>query len=101
METIDSARTALLVMDFLNDGLDPKGYWPQRIPELVGRFTGAVKHTERALTAARRKGIAIVFVGQAWRQGHPDANIDSPWQAEARAVSRTVQGHGASSSFRR
>ncbi len=92
METIDPARTALLVMDFQNYGLDPKGYWPQRMPELVGRFAGAVKNTERALAAARRKGMTIVFVGQAWRDGHPDANVHAPWQAEAKAAGRTVQG---------
>ncbi len=85
METFDPARAALLVMDFQNYGLDPKGYWPQRMPELGGRFTGAVKNTERALAAARRKRMTIVFVGQAWRDGHPDANVDAPWQAEAKA----------------
>ncbi len=61
------------------------------MPELAGRFTGAVKNNERALAAARRKGMTIVFVGQAWRDGHPDANVDSPWQAEAKAAGRIVQ----------
>ena len=92
MADFDPTRSALLIMDFQNYGLDPKGYWPQRMPEISGRFTRAVANTARALAAARRKGVTVVFVGQAWREEHPDAAVDSPWEAEAKAAGRTVQG---------
>jgi nicotinamidase-related amidase len=79
-------------MDFQNYALDPKGYWPTRMPGLAARFSGAVENMARVLAAARRRGILVVFVGQAWRKGHTDANLSAPWQASAKETGRTVEG---------
>ena len=86
MEEFDPARSALLVMDFQHYGLDPKGYWPQRLPAIVGRFTREIENTARAVKAARRAGVTVIFVGQAWRKGLIDANVNAPWQADREGI---------------
>lgn len=51
-----------------------------------------IENAARALAAARRKGLLVIHVGQAWRNGHPDANPHAPWQASAKDAKRTVEG---------
>lgn len=78
MTSIDRTRTALLLMDFQNDMVDPKGAfasqgWASQIEEKQ-----AIENTARALTRARGAGLRVIHVGVAWRPGHPEANRHAP-----------------------
>ncbi len=92
MAEFERTRSALLVMDFQNYGFDPEGYWPKRFPEWLERAKRPVENTVRALTAARDAGMLVIHVGQSWRDGHIDANLDAPWEADAKSAGRTVSG---------
>ena len=41
---------------------------------------------------ARRAGITVIHVHNAWREGHPDVNPFTPWQADANAAGRSTEG---------
>ncbi len=92
MAEIDPARSVLLVLDYQNYGLDPRGFWPQQEPSLLERTVEPIARTVRALAAARSAGLPVIHVGQAWREGHPDVNPAEPWQAAAKEAGRTVEG---------
>ncbi len=79
-------------MDFQHYGLDPKGYGAERYPSILGRFSEVVKKTARVVEAARRAGVLVIFVGQAWRKGLIDANVHAPWQADRKASGRVTEG---------
>jgi len=93
MVDFDHTRSALLLIDFQNYGFDPRGYWAsQRLPGWPARGSAAIENTARVLAAARVRGVTVIHVGQAWREGHPDANVSAPWQAAAKEAGRTVDG---------
>ena len=72
MHTIDKNRTALLVMDFQNDIVDPKGlFGSQGIADQI-REKQAIPNTARAIAAARRAGVSVIHVAVAYRRGHPE-----------------------------
>ena len=68
---LQSDRTALLVLDLQNYGVHPEGYWMTEMPEVAR--------------------IAIVHVGNVWREGHPDVNAHAPWMQEAKTAGRSVE----------
>jgi len=84
-------RTALLVLDLQNYGVHPDGYWMSQTPGGVERIAPSLARTVEALEAARAAQIAIVHVGNAWRDGHPDVNRYTPWMRDAKAAGRSVQ----------
>ena len=78
MTSIDSARTALLVMDFMNDMVHPDGKfaeqgWPAEIEE-----KHTIENTGRALAAARDAGLRVIHVRVTWRPDFRDANLNAP-----------------------
>ena len=88
---LEPDRTALVLVDLQNYGVHPQGYWMSRMPEGVDRIAPSIARTVEALEAARAAGIAIVHVGNAWRDGHPDINPHAPWMREAEAAKRSVE----------
>jgi len=84
-------RTALLLLDLQNYGVHPEGYWMTEMPEGVARIAPSLARTVDALDAARTAQIAIVHVGNAWRDGHPDINVHAPWMQEAKTAGRSVE----------
>jgi nicotinamidase-related amidase len=84
-------RTALLLLDLQNYGVHPEGYWMKEMPEGVERIAPSLARTVDALEAARAAQIAIVHVGNAWREGHPDVNPYATWMREAKAAGRSVE----------
>ena len=88
---LQSDRTALLVLDLPNYGVHPEGYWMTEMPEGVARIAPSLARTVDALDAARTARIAIVHVGNAWRDGHPDINVYAPWMQEAKTAGRSVE----------
>jgi len=75
---LDLERTALIVLDLQNYGVHPEGYWMSHMPEGVERVAPSIARTVDALEAARAARIAIVHVGNAWREGHLDINQHVP-----------------------
>jgi len=63
----------------------------KEMPEGVERIAPSLARTVDALEAARAAQIAIVHVGNAWREGHPDVNPYATWMREAKAAGRSVE----------
>jgi nicotinamidase-related amidase len=89
---VDPARTALILLDYQNYNVHPDGYWARAIPGSAERAAPAVARTAEVLAAARSTGMAVVHVQNAWREGHPDVNPHTPWQADAKAAGRSTEG---------
>jgi nicotinamidase-related amidase len=89
---IDSARTALVLLDLQNYNVHPDGYWNQATPGAAELAEPMIEGTIRALDVARAAGIAVIHVANSWREGHPDANIHAPWMRDAKAVNRSIDG---------
>lgn len=89
---LDLDRTALLLLDYQNYGVHPDGYWASVTPGLVERVAPALARTAEVLAAARAAGIRVVHVQNAWREGHPDVNPHTPWQADAKRAGRSTEG---------
>ncbi|MDP9223305.1 MAG: hypothetical protein M3P18_05530 [Actinomycetota bacterium] len=85
---LEPNRLALVILDLQNYGVHPEGYWMSQMPEAVDRVAPSIARTVDALEAARAAKIAIVHVGNAWRDGHPDVNPHAPWMREAKAAGR-------------
>ena len=88
---LEPDRLALVLLDLQNYGVHPDGYWMLRMPEGVDRITPSIARTVDALEVARAAGIAIMHVGNAWREGHPDINAYAPWMREAKDAGRSVE----------
>jgi len=78
MEQLDRAKTALLVMDFQNDIVDPKGVLGSQGIAAQVHESNAIENTAKALSAAREKRMLIVHVGVAFRPGHPEIGPGAP-----------------------
>jgi nicotinamidase-related amidase len=89
---IEPARTALILLDYQNYNVHSDGYWAKTIPGSAERAAPAVVRTAEALAAARSTGMAVIHVQNAWRDGHPDVNPHTPWQADAKAAGRSTEG---------
>jgi len=89
---VNGGRTALLLLDLQNYGVHPNGYWASVSPGLVERVGPSLGRTVEVLAAARAAGIAVIHVHNAWREGHPDINVHTPWQADAKAAGRSTEG---------
>ena len=89
---IDPARAALLLLDYQNYNVHPDGYWARAIPGSAERAAPAVVRTAEVLAAARHAAITVIHVQNAWREGHPEVNPYTPWQAEAKAAGRSTEG---------
>jgi nicotinamidase-related amidase len=89
---IDPARTALVLLDYQNYNVHPDGYWAQAMPGSAERAAPAVARTAEVLAAARAAGIKVIHAQNAWRDGHPDINPRTPWQADAKAAGRSTEG---------
>jgi nicotinamidase-related amidase len=89
---VDPARAALLLLDYQNYNVHPEGYWAWAVPGSAERAAPAVARTAEVLAAARRTAITVIHVQNAWREGHPDVNPYTPWQADAKAAGRSTEG---------
>ena len=88
---LDPGRVALVLLDLQNYGVHPEGYWMSQMPEGVARLAPSLARTVDVLEAARVARIAIVHVGNAWREGHPDVNPHAPWMRDAKAAGRSIE----------
>lgn len=63
--------SAFLVLHFQNGVAHPDGVWGKYLYPQIQK-NGAIGTTQKALEAARRKGMMIVYVNIAWRPGFPE-----------------------------
>jgi nicotinamidase-related amidase len=89
---IDAGATALVLLDLQNYNVHPDGYWASVSPGLVERVGPSLERTVETLAVARAAGMAVIHVHNAWRDGHPDVNRHTPWQADAKAAGRSTEG---------
>ena len=88
MTSINASKTALLVMDFQNDIVDPKGaLGSQGLADQVSK-SNAIPNAAKALAAARKAGMLVVHVAVAYRPGHPEV-------AEGAALFQGIKAAGA------
>jgi nicotinamidase-related amidase len=92
MSDIDVARTALLVMDFQNDIVDPKGaIGGQGASDEVDRMH-AIPNTAKVIAAARKAGVMVIHIGVAFRPGHPEIGPGSPLFQSIKDADALVEG---------
>ena len=89
---LDIVRSALVLLDYQNYNVHPDGYWAKAAPGSAERAAPAVERTRLALEAARAAGMTVIHIQNAWREGHPDINPATPWQADARSAGRSTEG---------
>ena len=90
MVDIETARTALLVMDFQNDLVHPEGAFGSQGPAAEVKEKGAIENTARVLATARNTGLTVVHVAVAFRRGHHEANRSAPLFAGAGEQRTTI-----------
>jgi nicotinamidase-related amidase len=78
MLTIDKAHSALLVMDFQNDIVDPKGVIGSQGMATRVQEKKAIENTAKGLAAARSQGMLVIHVAVAFRPGHPEIGLGAP-----------------------
>ncbi len=70
--TIDSARTALLVMDFENDVVHEDGAFKDFGFAAMVKQNDVFSKTARLLDATRRSGLKVIYVSVKFRSGYPE-----------------------------
>lgn len=89
---LDPRATALVLMDFQNDIVDPQGkFGSQGVAQQVQEM-GALANAARALAAARAAGVAVVHVRVTFRPGYPEANTTAPLFSVIKAGEMLVDG---------
>lgn len=83
-EKLRPERTALLVIDMLNDFLHPEGKTAARAARPIGHARAAIGVIAELMAAARRAGVLVVLVNHVTRV---DGSTGSPawWDARSRA----------------
>jgi nicotinamidase-related amidase len=90
LSTIDPATSALLVLDFINEIVEPDGVrYPFFRDQLLARNT--VENMALAVDHARERGLQVIFVGVGWRAGYPDQS-PTPQMAAARKLGGFADG---------
>jgi nicotinamidase-related amidase len=88
MPLLNVSKTALFVMDFQNEIVDPKGaIGSHGLAEQVIQMN-AIPTTAKVLAAARKAGMLVVHVTVAFRPGHPEI-------AEGSALFQGIKDAGA------
>jgi nicotinamidase-related amidase len=69
--TIDTAKTALLMLHWQNDVVAPGG---KIASDMLERLAAAhtIEHTQAVLEATREKGMLVIFVNGSHRPGYPE-----------------------------
>ena len=92
MDRINKPASALLLMDFQNDIVDPHGKLGRHGMAAEVERTRAIANAARALAAARAAGLMVVHVLVAFRPGHPDVTPHSKLLASIGQADALVEG---------
>ena len=64
-------HSALLMLHWQNSVADPKGIWGKDLYPQIEK-NDSIKHTKKALKAARDHGMLVIYVNIGWRPGYPE-----------------------------
>jgi nicotinamidase-related amidase len=92
MLAIEKTKTALLVMDFQNDIVDPEGAFGRQGMAVQVAEKKAIENTARAIAAARSKEVPVIHVAVAFRPGHPEINPAVPLFAGIKKANALMEG---------
>jgi nicotinamidase-related amidase len=92
LESIDLSKTAFLVMDFVNDVVHPEGKFAAMGVAAHLEQIRTIENAEKALGAARAKGLPVIHVRVAFRPGHRELNGDVPYWAGVIQGDALVEG---------
>ena len=84
-EKVDAAWTALLVIDMLNDLVDPEGKTATQAGRPIDNARAVIPAQQRLLAAARRAGVMVVHLAQV--TAADGSSLSGPWlDARSRAT---------------
>jgi nicotinamidase-related amidase len=92
LDSINLSNTALLVMDFVNDVVHPEGKFAAMGVAAHLEQTCAIANAEKALIAARAKGLPVIHVRVAFRPGYRELNGGVPFWAGVIQGDALVEG---------
>jgi nicotinamidase-related amidase len=69
--TIDTAKTALLLIHWQNEIASPAYKYSGNNPERLAAAR-TIEHTQAALQASRERGVLVIYVNASHRPGHPE-----------------------------
>ncbi len=70
------SNSAFLVLHFQNSVAHPRGVWGRNLHPQVAK-NNSVENTRAAISAARVRGMRIIYVNIAWRRGAPELPADT------------------------
>jgi biuret amidohydrolase len=88
-----TTETALLLLDLQNETVDPKGYFGAMGMARAVAEGDVIANTRKALDAARKAGIAVVFVRLAVRPDYADGLSVAPRVAKFKAAQAVILGN--------
>jgi nicotinamidase-related amidase len=88
---MSGARSALLVLDLINEITHPEGRFPEVCLDQVEE-RGVLDRAAEAIDRARAAGIPVIFVVVGFSAGYPDWSPVSPLFAEVREGERLLLG---------
>lgn len=93
-QTFDPKRTALVLIEFQREWLDPTGRLNSLMRDRT-QFAGAVKAGSDLLKAARTSALPVFHVSLRFSEGHPELGHGGQGLREAIPRVGTFVGHGA------
>ena len=87
------SNTALLLLDLQNEMVDPKGYFGAMGMAKAVADGNVLGNARKALDAARKSGIAVVFVRLAFRADYADGLSVAPRVAKFKAAKAAILGN--------
>ena len=85
--------TALLLLDLQNEMVDPKGYFGAMGMAKAVADGNVIANARKALDAARKAGIAVVFVRLGFRPDYSDGLSVAPRVAKFKAAKAVILGN--------
>lgn len=92
MAKINKTKTALLVMDFQNDLVDPTGKFAASGGPAQVQEKKVLESTAKAIAAARNKGVLVIHIAVAYRKGYPEVNATAPLFAGVQESEALIEG---------
>ena len=85
--------TALLLLDLQNEMVDPKGFFGAMGMAKAVAEGNVIANARKALDAARKAGIAVVFVRLGFRADYSDGLSVAPRVAKFKAAKAVILGN--------
>lgn len=91
MDGKDETRSALLVMDFQNDLVDSRGKFGAHGAAAHVKEKKVLENVAKAIASARKRRLLVIHVAVAYRQGHPELNVQAPLFAGVKEADALIE----------